>query len=156
MTNVNSNNALPSDAAWPTVPQKARQYPTTDEGTFLRQQAADAKTAMQRTVADIGDTAKATTDVRWWTQQYPWYAVGAAAVVALVTAAHVLAPAARRTHTAPPAPEPAAGPPSWLASLVMLGGRTLLDVLADARRTRKQPAERAHTDTDVGSAALST
>ena len=69
------------------MPQKARQYPTTDEGTFLRQQAADAKTAMQRTVADIGNTAKATTDVRWWTQQYPWYAVGAAAVVGLVTAA---------------------------------------------------------------------
>jgi len=42
---------------------------------------------MQRTVADIGNTAKATTDVRWWTQQYPWYAVGAAAVVGLVTAA---------------------------------------------------------------------
>jgi hypothetical protein len=87
MTNVSSSNALPSDAAWPTVPQKARQYPTTDDGMFLRQQAADAKTAMQRTVADIGSTAKAVADVRWWTQQYPWYAVGAAAVVGLVTAA---------------------------------------------------------------------
>src|SRR5262249_26236644 len=134
----------------PTVPQKARQYPTTDEDMFLRQQAADAKTAMQRTVADIGYTARATTDVRWWTQQYPWYAMGTAAVVGLVTAAHILAPAARRHPTPPPAPEQAAGTPSWLASLVMLGGRTLLDVLADALRTRKQPAARAQTDADVG------
>jgi len=117
---------------------------------FLRQQAADAKTAMQRTVADIGSTAKAAADVRWWTQQYPWYAVGAAAVVGLVTAAHVFAPAGRRAHAAPPAPEPAAGPPSWLSSLVMLGGRTMLDALVDTLRAKKQPAARAQTDADAG------
>jgi hypothetical protein len=115
---------------------------------FLRQQAADAKTAMQRTVVDIGSTAKAAADVRWWTQQYPWYAVGAMAVIGLVTVTHVLAPADRRARAAPP--EPAVRPPSWLSSLVMLGGRTLLDVLADALRARKQPATRVQTDADAG------
>jgi hypothetical protein len=150
MTNVSSSNALPSDAAWPTVTQKARPYPTTDEGIFLRQQAADAKTAMQRTVADIGSTAKAAVDVRWWTQQYSWYAVGTAAVVGLVTAAYVLAPTDCRAHATPPTPKPAAGPPSWLLSLVTLGGRTLLGMLVDALRVKNQPTAQTQTDADVG------
>jgi len=37
---------------------------------FLTQQATDAKTAMQRTLADMQTTVKEAADVRWWTQQY--------------------------------------------------------------------------------------
>ncbi|MGH2541424.1 MAG: hypothetical protein ACRDIB_01420 [Ardenticatenaceae bacterium] len=76
--------------------QKTRQYNTKDEGIFLQQQAADAKVAMQRTVAEMKVTAKEAADVHWWTQHYPWYAVGAAAVVGFVTATSVLPSSHRR------------------------------------------------------------
>lgn len=76
--------------------QKTRKYNTKNEGLFLQQQAADAKIAMQRTVAEMKVTAKEAADVRWWTQHYPWYAVGAAAVVGFVTAISVLPSSHRR------------------------------------------------------------
>ena len=76
-----------------TEPQKKRQYDTNDERVFLAQQAADAKTAMQHTVTDMQATAKEVANISWWTQQYPWYAVGAATVLGFVAATSVLAPA---------------------------------------------------------------
>ena len=76
--------------------QKTRPYNTKNEGIFLQQQAADAKVAMQRTVAEMKVTAKEAADVHWWTQHYPWYAVGAAAVVGFVTATSVLPSSHRR------------------------------------------------------------
>ena len=83
-----------SDTALLTGPQKKQHYNTDDERVFLAQQAADAKTAMQHTVADMQVTAKEVANISWWTQQYPWYAVGAAAVLGFVAATSVLAPAA--------------------------------------------------------------
>src|SRR5262249_31450494 len=103
MTKRSSNNAPPSDATLPTVSQKKRQYNTTDEGMIPRQQAADAKAAVLRTVADIKATAQGAADVRWWTQHYPWYAVGTAAVVGFITATQVLAPVEQQAQAAPPA-----------------------------------------------------
>ena len=79
-----------------TEPQKKRQYDTNDERVFLAQQAADAKTAMQHTVTDMQATAKEVANISWWTQQYPWYAVGAATVLGFVAATSVLAPADHR------------------------------------------------------------
>jgi len=87
---------------------------------FLTQQATDAKTAMQRTLADMQATVKEAADVRWWTQQYPWYAVGAAAVLGFVTATRALAPADHRAPPAPPTQGQSAGRPSWMSSLFEL------------------------------------
>lgn len=128
------------------MPQKTRQYNTTDEGVFLTQQATDAKTAMQRTLADMQATVKEAANVRWWTQQYPWYAVGAAAAVGFVTATQVLAPA---DHRAPPAPPPqgqSAGGSSWTSSLFELVRSTLMGTIAEAMRASSQHSERAQAE----------
>jgi len=50
-------------------------------------------------------------------QHYPWYAVGAAAVLGFVTATSVWAPADHRPQPTPPAASQAAARPSWTASL---------------------------------------
>ena len=64
-------HALHSDTALLTEPQKKRHYDTNDERVFLAQQAADAKTAMQHTVADMQAAAKEAANISWWTQQHP-------------------------------------------------------------------------------------
>src|SRR5690242_10176945 len=96
MTNASSSNRQPSDTALLTGSQTKRRYNTDDERVFLTQQAADAKTAIQHTVADMQATAKEAANIRWWTQHYPWYAVGAATVLGFVAAASALAPADHR------------------------------------------------------------
>ena len=75
MTNANSSNMTPSHTALLSGPQQKRRYNTDDERIFLAQQAADAQTAIQHTVADIQVTAREVANIHWWTQQYPWYAV---------------------------------------------------------------------------------
>jgi hypothetical protein len=52
----------------------------------LQQQAADARVAIQQTLAEMQETVKVAADVRRWTQQYPWIAVGAASVLGFVAA----------------------------------------------------------------------
>ena len=100
MTNASSNNVRHSDTALLTELQKKRHYNTDDERVFLIQQAADAKTAIQHTMADMQVAAKEAANVSWWTQQYPWYAVGAATVLGFLAATSVLAPADHRPRTA--------------------------------------------------------
>ncbi len=80
-----------------TEPEKTPPYNTHDARVFLTQQAADATIAMQRTIADIQATAHEVADVRRWTQQYPWYAVGIAAVLGFMAATHVLVPSPPQT-----------------------------------------------------------
>jgi ElaB/YqjD/DUF883 family membrane-anchored ribosome-binding protein len=143
MTNASSSNRQPSDTALLTGPQKKRHYDTNDERVFLAQQAADAKTAMQHTVADIQATAKEVANVRWWTQQYPWYAVGAAAVLGFVAATSVLAPADHQPRPAPPAASQAAARPSWAASLFEMVRSTLMSIIVDALHTQSQQSSRA-------------
>ena len=111
MTNASSSNMRHSDTALLTEPQKKRHYNTDDERVFLTQQAADAKTAIQHTVADMQATAKEVANVSWWTQQYPWYAVGAATVLGFIATTSVLAPADHRTRPAPPVYEPGGSTP---------------------------------------------
>ena len=53
MTNASASNRQHSDTALLTEPQKTRHYDTQDERVFLTQQAADATTAMQHTVAEM-------------------------------------------------------------------------------------------------------
>lgn len=148
MTNASSSNAPSSDAALPTVPQKTCHYNTTDEGIFLTQQAADAKTAMRRTVADIKATAQEAADVRWWTQQYPWYAVGAAAVLGFVAATQLLVPADQQAQSAPPAQAQTAARPSLLSSLVEMLSGTLVNAILGALRSGNQPSGQAQTQVE--------
>ena len=126
-----------------TEPQKKRQYDTNDERIFLAQQAADAKTAMQHTVADMQATAKEVANISWWTQQYPWYAVGAATVLGFVAATSVLAPADHRPRPAPPAASQAAARPSWTASLFEVVRSILMSIIVDALNTKGQPSGQA-------------
>ena len=134
-----------SDTALLTGPQKKQHYNTDDERVFLTQQAADAKTAIQHTVADMQATAKEVANIRWWTQQYPWYAVGAATVLGFVAATAVLAPADHRTQPAPPAA-------SQTAALFEMMRSMFMGVIADALHTQSQQSSRAqptHADASL-------
>ena len=148
MTNASSSNVPSSAAALPTLPEKTRHYNTTDEGMFLAQQAADAKTAVLRTVADIKATAQEAADVRWWTQQYPWYAVGAAAVLGFVAATHLLVPPDHHAESAPPAQGQTAARPSFMSSLVEMLSGTLVSTILGALRSSNQPSGRAPTQAE--------
>jgi ElaB/YqjD/DUF883 family membrane-anchored ribosome-binding protein len=132
-----------SDTALLTGPQKKQHYNTDDERVFLTQQAADAKTAIQHTVTDMQVTAKEVANISWWTQQYPWYAVGAAAVLGFVAATSVLAPADHQSQPAPPAASQAAARSSWTAPLFGMIRSILMGVIADALHTKGQQAGQA-------------
>jgi hypothetical protein len=112
------------------VPQ-TRTYDAKDEATFLQQQAADARVAIQQTLAEMQETAKAAVDVRWWTQQYPWIAVGAATVLGFVAASVITKdgamPTAAEATQHRPAPKP-----SLLASLLSPLFTTLRGALVSA------------------------
>jgi hypothetical protein len=100
----------------PTGPQ-IRQYNTQDEATFLQQQAADARVAIQQTLAEMQETAKAAADVRRWTQQYPWIAVSAATVLGFVAVSALTRNGV--THSqADVTPQHQAAKPSLLASFL--------------------------------------
>ena len=129
--------------------QKKRYSNINDAGAFLAQQAADAKTAIQHTVTDIQATAKEAANVNWWTQQYPWYAVGTAAVLGFVATTLVVAPSDHRTPAAPPAMPKAAARPSWRASLFGVGRDMLMSVIMDALHTKGQPSGQAQVDASV-------
>lgn len=126
--------------------QKTRQYNTKNEGIFLQQQAADAKVAIQHTVAEMKATAKEAADVHWWTQRYPWYAVGAAAVVGFVTAISVLPSSHRRTQRQDAAVQASvARRSSFLSplfvSLLDMAKSVVMSVIISAIHTTDQQAE---------------
>jgi len=143
MTNASSGNMRHSDTALLTEPQKKRHYNTDDERVFLAQQAADAKTAMQHTIADMQTTAREVANISWWTQQYPWYAVGAATVLGFIAATSVLAPADHRPRPAPPVASQTAAHPSWTASLFEMMRNMLMGIVVDALHTKSQQSGQA-------------
>ena len=143
MTNASFNNRTHSDTALLTEPQKKRHYNISDDRVFLTQQAADAKTAIQHTVADIQATVKEAANIRWWTQQYPWYAVGAATALGFVAATSVLAPADHRPRPTPSAASKAAARPSWMASLFEMVCSVLMGSIVDALNTKSQQSGQA-------------
>lgn len=122
-----------------TVPQKSGHYNSKDESTFLAQQATDAKTAMQRTMQDMQATAKEVANIPWWTQQYPWYAVGAAAVIGFMTATRVLLPPDQ--HAPAPPPQAPAVQPSLMGSLFEMLRSTLVSAIIGAIHTSSQKSE---------------
>jgi hypothetical protein len=116
---------------------------------FLAQQAADAHTAMQHTLADMRATAVEVANVRWWTQHYPWYAVGTAAVLGYVVTAAVLAPSASQPRPAQPAARQAAAHPSWTAALFAMARQTLLGMLQEALHPNGPSTRQAPVDPSV-------
>ena len=133
-----------------TEPHKQRHYDTKDERAFLAQQAADAKTALQYTIAEMQTAAKEVANVPWWTQHYPWYAVGAAAVLGCVATAYALAPPDHHTRPAPPVASQVAARPSWKASLFELVRSTLMSVVMGALHPSDQQSEQTQaTQTDA-------
>ena len=146
MTNASSSNVQHSDTALLTEPQKKPHYNTNDERVFLAQQAADAKTAMQHTVVDMQATAKEVANISWWTQQYPWYAVGAATALGFLAATSVLAPADHRPRPAPPAASQAAARPSWTTSLFEIVRSMLMSIIVDALHTKGQQSGQTQAD----------
>src|SRR5207244_2947365 len=100
----------------------------------------------QRTVVDMQAAAKEAANVSWWTQQYPWYAVGAVAVLGVVVATRVLAPADQRPPPAPPAGSQAAARPSWMASLFEIGRSMLMGIVIDAMNPSGQQSGSAQAD----------
>ena len=149
MTNASSSNRQPSDTALLTGPQKKRHYNTDDERVFLTQQAADAKIAIQHTVADMQATAKAIANLSWWTQHYPWYAVGAATVLGFIAATSVRAPA-DQTRPAPPTTGQTAARPSWMVALFEMVRSMVMSTIIDALNPKGQPSGQAQpTEADA-------
>jgi ElaB/YqjD/DUF883 family membrane-anchored ribosome-binding protein len=134
-----------SDTALLTEPQKKQHYDTNNERVFLAQQAADAKTAMQHTIADMQAMAKEAANLSWWTQQYPWYAVGAATVLGFVATTYALAPADHRTPSAPAVASQTAARPSWTASLFEMVRSMLMSAIIGALHPKDQQSERVQT-----------
>jgi hypothetical protein len=125
-----------------TGPQKKRHYNTDDERVFLKQQAADAKTAIQHTVADMRATAKEVVNLSWWTQHYPWYAVGTATVLGFIAARSVLAPTDHRTRPAPSTTSPVVRP-SWTAALFEMVRSIVMSTIIDAVNPKGQQSGQA-------------
>jgi hypothetical protein len=66
-----------------------QRYDGRDEARFLQQQADDAQLAIKHTLARMQATAQDVADVRWWTQHYPWYAVGGAGLLGFAAATYL-------------------------------------------------------------------
>lgn len=86
---------------------------------------------MQRTLGDMQTTARSAANVRWWTQQYPWYAVGAAALLGFFAVRKLQAP----VPPAPPTGRPAAPSSSWLTPLFEMLRTTLMSAIIGAVHT---------------------
>ena len=149
MTNANSSNMTPSDTALLTGSEQKQHYNTNDERVFLAEQAADARIAIQHTVADIQVTARDVANIRWWTQQYPWYVVGAATVLGFVVATSALAPPKHHAQPDPPVARPVAHP-SWMASLFEMVRSLLTSIILDALHPPAQQSGRTQADTNAG------
>jgi hypothetical protein len=90
-------------------------YDEQNEAVFLRQQAEDAKIAIQQTLADMQQTVKTAADLHALTRQYPWLVLGATAAAGFMTTRLVL-PSAHAQNQAAAAPSPQKG--SALSALV--------------------------------------
>ena len=103
---------------------------------------------MQRTVEDMQHSVQQVANVRWWTQQYPWYAVGAAAVLGFV--------AVTRVGTSSSSGAPAPQQPqtvvrqSWLAPLFEMLRTTLMSTIIGAVHASGQQTGQTETLADGG------
>jgi hypothetical protein len=130
-------------------PQQQRHYHTADAHAFLSQQAADAQTAIHQTLTAMQATAREAAHMRWWTQHYPWSAVGTAAVLGSVVTTTVLAPPAPPPPLDPSAARQTAARPTWTASLVALVRTLVRQILRDALSPQAPSAGQSPVDPNV-------
>jgi hypothetical protein len=104
---------------------------------------------MQRTVEDMQRTVQQAANVRWWTQQYPWYAVGAAAVLGFVAATRV---GTSSYSGAPPAPQQpqTVVRQSWMAPLFEMLRTTLMSSIIGAVHASGQQTGQTEAQADGG------
>jgi hypothetical protein len=103
---------------------------------------------MQRTVEDMKLTAQQAANVRWWTQQYPWYAVGAAAVLGFIAATQVSASSNSNPSPAPAAQGQTVVRQSWLAPLFDMLRTTLMSTIIGAVHASGQQTGQAEALTE--------
>jgi hypothetical protein len=93
---------------------------------------------MRHTVTDLQATVHEVVNLRWWTQQYPWYAVGTAAVLGFLVATYGRAASSPQTQAAPPEQGQVAASTSRMASLCAIVCRVLVSAILDALRTQSK------------------
>lgn len=124
------------------ITQQMQRYDASDEARFLQQQADDAKVAMQQTLGQMRQTARAAADVRWWTQRYPWYAMGSAGLVGFIAATRLGASSRRQERSSEATPAARSSRPSVFSSifsaLLNLGRSMLMSTLIGAISATKQ------------------
>ena len=91
---------------------------------------------------------RAVANVRWWTQHYPWSAVGAVVVLSYVVTTAVLAPPAPPPPESPPARQ-AAARPALTASLFALARTLVMGILRDALHLQAPSAAQGPVDPSV-------
>ncbi len=109
MKTSTQNSATDSDA----MSRNDRDQKKFRETEFLAREVADAKAALVDTVVEIKSSAIESMDLRAWARQYPWAALGVAAVTGFAAATMLSKkpPAADNQPDSSPAPNPAASPP---------------------------------------------
>ena len=115
------------------------------EAAFLAQQAVDAKIAIRQTLEEMQKTAKEAADIRWWTQHYPWPAVGAAALLGFIAVPLLTMESSTQPQTA--ATRDGRATPSLMSSLFDLVKGTLIASVTAALKDKKDQAERPTTAT---------
>jgi hypothetical protein len=145
MTSARASNGLNSDIASQTELIRLRYNPH-DESVFLQQQAADAKLAMQQTLAELRETAQALSDIPAWTQQYPWLTVGAACAAGFVTSVLLTAPRRRSDEASKPASHASSLTSFLQSTLFTLLRSALMGVVASAIQAQTQPPDAAHSE----------
>src|SRR5258708_1382193 len=85
MKTSNFDSKLATDTVLPTARQNRTRNKS--EECFLTEQAANARTAMQQTLAEMTQTLAKLTDVRTCARQHPWIATGSVLAVGFVAGA---------------------------------------------------------------------
>jgi hypothetical protein len=101
-TDYNSNE--PPSATTYTSRHDHAAHRQLDEASFLQMESAEAKEAMARTLEELKASLKTATDLKLWTKQHPWAAVGVAAAAGFAVA-----------NAVTPSKHQPAAPPPWAA-----------------------------------------
>jgi hypothetical protein len=133
-----------------------QRYDNADEARFLRQQANDAQIAIKQTLAQMRETSKDAADVRWWTQRYPWCAVGGAGLLGFVVVTCRSASSRGQERSSPQRHARESSPSSvfsgMFSSLLSIVRGVLISAIIGALQTRdEEPA----TDHQASAASAS-
>lgn len=130
------------------ITQQMQRYDNADEARFLRQQANDAQIAIKQTLAQMRETSKDAADVRWWTQRYPWCAVGGAGLLGFVVVTRLSASSGGQERSSPRrhARESSLSPifSGMFSSLLSIVRGVLMSAIIGALQTREEEPATDH------------